>query len=542
MVATMDLLLTNGRIYTVDPDFSIASAVGITGSRIVFVGTEAESSRRAGSARRIIDLKGLPVYPGFIDSHFHLAPFARSLDSISLRDAMSFDEVGKAVAERAKNVPPGNWIVGTVWDQMRRPTESIPAHRALAQAAPNHPVILFSRDGHVALMNHAALKAQELTADAPDPPGGRYQRNGSGGELTGVLFDSAALNAWHRIAPPQAERYRRLVADSFAKLNRLGITCIHDAGTTEDELAMYREMVASPNAFPMRVYCMIDNDRTSPEPYFAEGPRNWGPDLLFLRAVKLYADGALGSRGAALFEDYADDPGNRGAVTMSGEAIRRTAAAAILSGFQPATHAIGDRSVRAVLDAYKEASSRCPHPEDLRFRIEHIQVVRPDDVSRPAECGVIASIQPIHCTEDMDWMEKRLGPERVRRAYPWRDLVRHGAKIVAGSDAPVADPNPIAGFHAAVTRQRGNGEPAGGWHPEQSLTRREILEAYTINGAYAGFMDDLTGSIEAGKKADLTVLSQDIMEAPADRILSAHALMTIFDGKIVYEDSRDRLG
>jgi predicted amidohydrolase YtcJ len=529
------LLIVNGQIYTADSSQPVAQAVHIQHGRIAAVGPTSRILEQASAGTPVIDLYGKTVVPGFIDAHGHLQNLGRSLQQIDLTGLDAFESVVDAVAARARETAPGTWILGRGWDQNRWPGGEFPVHNALSEASPDHPVYLVRVDGHAALVNAAALRLAGISNDTPDPQGGRIHRDAEGFP-TGVLIDRAR-GLVSRLIPPPGET-ERIRAHQLAvrECLQFGITTVHDAGVDGETLDLYTRL-ADEGRLGLRVYALIaGNDRATVQRYFESGPViGRGDGFLTVRSVKLMSDGALGSRGAALLEPYADDPGNTGLMILGFDAIRTFTVSALEAGFQVSTHAIGDRANRTVLNAYEIAMREVPRKRaDARLRIEHAQVLSPADIPRFRELDVIASIQATHATSDMYWAEARLGPERIKGAYAWRKLLKQNARIANGSDFPVESANPLLGFYAAITRQDAAGQPEGGWYPEEVLTRDEALRSFTIDAAFAGFEEKEKGSISPGKWADLVVLSRDIMQIPPAEILETHVEITLIGGRVAY--------
>ncbi|OYV69849.1 MAG: hypothetical protein B7Z72_07450 [Gemmatimonadetes bacterium 21-71-4] len=485
-----------------------------------------------GPRTELLDLGHATVIPGIVDAHLHLLELGLSLREVDLTRAATYDEAIRRVAERARQVKAGDWIQGRGWDQNRWPDQRFPTEAALSRAVPDNPVVLSRVDGHAMLLNARALRLAGLTAATPDPTGGRIIRYADGSP-TGVLVDNAMALAERAIPAPSREEVREAVLAAIDHVHRWGLTGVHDPWVTGATIAVYEEL-ARAGRFDLRDYVMVAGDSADLAVALARGPQIALYDgRLWLRSIKLFADGALGSRGAALLEPYSDDPGNVGLLVTDTNYIRQVAIAALRHGFQLCVHAIGDRANRLVLDAYEAALDTVP-TADHRFRIEHAQVISPRDIPRFAALGVIPSMQTSHQTSDMKWAMDRLGWTRIQGAYAWRSLLATGVVIPNGTDAPVEPVNPMIGFHSAITREDAEGWPAGGWFPAQRMTREEALESMTLWPAYAAFMDTVSGSITPGKYADFTVLDQDIMTVAPPEVLATHVVMTIMGGRIVY--------
>jgi predicted amidohydrolase YtcJ len=531
-----DLIVTNARIYTVDENRPIVEAFAVSQGKVQFAGSAREAMALRGPQTRLLDLHGATVIPGMVDAHAHFLGLGLALQNVDLNDALSYDEVIARVAERAKRAPVGAWIVGRGWDQNRWANTRFPTQDALTRAVPDHPVWLTRVDGHAGLANAAALKVAGVTAATKDVTGGRIERDASGNP-TGVFVDNAQQIVDKVVPPPSREQERQALVDAAKEANRWGLVGLHDAGEGRATIDLVEEL-ARGGELSLRVYMMISDDSAAIAHYFARGPQSALYDgHLWIRTVKLYADGALGSRGAALLEPYSDDPGNIGLLRTPPEHLRDVATGALRAGFQVATHAIGDRGNRVALDAYQAALTAVP-TADHRFRIEHVQILHHDDVPRFAQMGVIPSMQAVHATSDMYWAGTRIGPVRLLGAYAWRSLLNTGVIIPNGSDFPVEKVNPLLSFHAAVTRQDARDWPPGGWLPEQRMTREEALKAMTVWPAYAAFQETLMGSITPGKYADFVVLDRDIMTVADRDLLGTQVLTTYIGGKAVYDRTR----
>ncbi|MCC6431400.1 MAG: amidohydrolase [Gemmatimonadaceae bacterium] len=528
-----DLIVTNARVYTADESRPLAEAFAVRDGRIVFVGSRQEADALKGSATRVVDAGGRTVIPGMVDAHAHFGGLAQKLRAVDLVGTKSYDEVIARVVEKAKTTPKGTWIIGRGWDQNAWGDTRFPTHEKLSAALPDHPVALERVDGHAAFANMAAMRLAELTAATKDPSGGKIIRDAQGNP-TGVLVDNASSIVERKIPSPTMADARAALKDAIAVMHRWGLTGVHDAGASAPMIDLYEDMAKS-KELGLRLYVMIGDDSTALRKYMAMGPRSALYDgQVWVRSIKLYADGAMGSRGAALLEPYSDDPNNTGLLLSAPAHIRDVAERALKSGFQVNTHAIGDRGNRVVLDAYEQALKTVP-TADHRFRVEHAQIINYDDIPRFAQLGVIPSMQASHQTSDMYWIGKRLGPTRVLGAYAWRSLINSGVIIPNGSDFPVEEVNPLISFHASIARQDANDWPAGGWFPEQRMTREEALRSMTLWPAQAAFQEKEMGSLTTGKFADFVILDQDIMRVPAELVLKTKVLATYVAGKPVFE-------
>ncbi len=528
-----DLIVTNARIYTVDDTRPVVSAMAIRDGRVAFAGSEREALALRGASTRMLDLGGRTVIPGMVDAHAHLLGLGMSLTSVNLVGTRSYAEVIARVVERARTAPAGQWIRGRGWDQNQWGDTRFPSHEALTRETPNNPVVLERVDGHALVANAAAMRAAGITAATKDPSGGRIERTASG-EPTGVFIDNAQGLVDRASPSTSREEVRSALTAAIAEAHRYGLVGIHDAGESRAVIDLMEEMAKS-GALPFRLYVMIGDDSAAIAHYFERGPQSGLYDNhLWIRSIKLYADGALGSRGAALLEPYSDDPNNNGLLVSAPAHIQDVARRALAQGFQVNTHAIGDRGNRVVLDAY-DAALRARPTADHRFRVEHAQILNHADIPRFAELGVIPSMQAVHQSSDMYWAGTRLGVARLLGAYAWRSLLATGAVIPNGSDFPVEAVNPLLSFHSAVSRQDAANWPAGGWLPEQRMTRDEALKSMTIWPAFAAFQEQIMGSLSAGKLADFVVLDRDIMTVSEQDIVGTQVLSTWIGGRAVYE-------
>ena len=528
-----DLVVTASRIYTVDPARPLIQAFAVRGGRVVFTGSTAEAMTLRGPATRVMDLGNRTVIPGMVDAHAHLSSLGQALATVDLTGTHSYEEIIARVVARARTARPGEWIRGRGWNQNEWADTRFPTHDALSAAVPDNPVVLTRVDGHALLANAAAIRLAQVTAQTADPEGGRIIR-GSDGAATGVFVDRAEGLIGRVVPPSTRDQQRREILAAVAEANRWGLTGIHDAGVGGPTIDLYEEL-ARAGQYNLRNYVMIANDSALLQRAFQRGPQSALYDgRIWLRAIKIVADGALGSRGAALLEDYSDEPGNRGLVRTAPERVEQVAEDGLRHGFQVNTHAIGDRANRFVLDAY-EAALRAVPTADHRFRIEHAQILHRQDIPRFAQLGVIPSMQTSHQTSDAAMTMNRVGFTRTLGAYAWRSLLNSGVVIANGTDFPVEQVNPLIGFHSAITRQDPSGWPAGGWFPDERMTREEALMSMTVWPAYAAFMESLSGSLSPGKYADFVVLDQDIMTIAAERILDTHVVMTVLGGTTVYQ-------
>jgi predicted amidohydrolase YtcJ len=534
-VEPASLIIHNARVYTVHNAQPEAEAVAVRGDRIVFVGASTAALALRGETTRVIDAGGAVLLPGLQDAHGHFVGLGGSLRTLDLRGTTSYDQIVEMVRERATTARAGEWILGRSWDQNDWAVKDWPTHEKLTAVAPNNPVYLTRVDGHAALVNKAALDAAGVTRATPDPAGGRLIRDASR-EPIGVLIDNAQPLVSSKIpalSPEQLEE-QILLADSDSR--RLGLTMVHDAGAGPEMVAAYKRLIDA-GRLKTRVYVMLSGSMATLEPEFRKGPViNYAGHRLSVRAIKIVADGALGSRGAALLEPYADEPSNTGLMTTTPEQIYAQTLAASRAGFQTCVHAIGDRANRITLDIFERVQREVPGARDLRMRNEHAQILDAAEIPRFARLNVIASMQSTHATSDMPWVPARIGPGRTAEgAYVWQRLMKGGVVVANGSDFPVEEPNPMLGFYAAVTRQDPSGQPPAGWMPEERMSREEALKSFTWNAAYASHAEKDLGSLEVGKLADMVILDQNIMTIEPKEILATRVLFTIVGGDVTYE-------
>ncbi|MCX5767723.1 MAG: amidohydrolase [Gemmatimonadetes bacterium] len=533
---TADLIVTNARVYTVDDAHPLADAIAVRGGRVLFVGDTRGALALRGPQTRVIDLDGRTVIPGMVDAHGHVSGLGSALAIVDLTGASSYDEIIARVVAKAKSAQPGQWITGRGWDQNRWGDTRFPTHDKLTAAVPNNPVLLQRVDGHAYLANKKAMDAAQLSAATKDPSGGHMERDANGAPA-GVFVDNA-MGLVTRVLPRTTrDDEKKQILAAIAEAQRWGLTGVHDAGSSAQVLDIYEEL-GKAGQMNFRMYAMISGGREESavvDQWLARGPQSGLYDgTLWVRSIKLYADGALGSRGAALLDPYTDDPHNNGLLVSPPAFIQEIAIKALKAGFQVNTHAIGDRGNRVSLDAYEAALKAVP-VADHRFRVEHAQILNFADITRFAKLGVIPSMQASHQTSDMYWAGTRLGVSRLPGAYAWRSLIDAGVVVPNGSDFPVEQVNPIISFHASISRQDAENWPAGGWYPEQRMTRDEALRSMTIWPAYSAFQEKELGSLSPGKYADFVVLDQDIMRVPAELVLKTRVLSTWVGGKVVYE-------
>lgn len=531
------LVLFNGKVHTGNPAQPRAEAVLANDGRIVFVGSSQEALARAPADARRVDLAGRWVFPGFTDAHAHLAGIGFRELEFDLQGVESLAALKERLRERAAATRPGEWIQGRGWIESRWTPAKFPTRQDLDEVAPDSPVALVRTDGHSLVANSLALKLAGIDRTTPDPPGGRILRDADG-EPNGMLVDEA-MERVRRLIPTRTDEQIREALEVGARRSvRLGWTQLQDAGASWKEVEILCEL-ARADRLKLRVYVSIDGPGADADRLIDEGASlNRCGDRVTVRGIKLYVDGALGSRGAALLAPYSDAPETQGLIVNSADALFPLMARALKNGIQIQTHAIGDRGNRMVLDLYEKAFATVPPKErrvaEPRWRIEHAQVISPADIPRFAKLGVIASMQPSHAIGDLFFAPQRLGPDRLSGAYAWRTLLEHGTPIAAGTDAPVEVGDPRIEFYAAVARRSLEGFAGPDWHLEQRVSREQALKMLTLAPAFAAFQEKERGTIEPGKLADLTVFSADLMTIPEPEILKATAVLTVIGGEIVH--------
>lgn len=525
-------LIHNAKIYTMDAGFSTADAILFDSSgRIHNVGGE-QAMLEAFPDAMHIDLRGKTIIPGLIDAHAHLYGLAISLSQAQLRDTKSIDEVIQRLREQEKHLADDDWLLGRGWDQNDWPVKKFPSRADLDSAFPDRPVWLRRIDGHAGWANSAALAMSDQDMSGDWQPQGGFIYRDADGQASGVLVDGAMGLVGKAVPEISPELLEASLGLALQQLVSLGLTGVHDMGVDRSVVELFQKRITQ-GQFPTRVYAFTDGAGETLDWLCREGAYEDASGRLNMRAVKLYIDGAMGSRGAALLADYSDESGNAGLLFMPPADLEAKIDKAMACGFQLGVHAIGDQGNRVVLDALESSMQKYPENPG-RHRVEHAQTLTAEDIPRFAKLDVIAAMQPTHATSDMYWVEDRLGAERVKYAYAWRSLLDSGARLALGSDFPVEQVNPMLGIHAAVTRQDTEGWPPGGWYPAERLTREEAVRGFTLDAAYSGFMETSVGSLESGKRADFIVLDQNIFEVEASRIASIKVLQTWLDGELVY--------
>lgn len=524
------------RVRTLEPERPMAEALAVRGGKVLAVGGRAEVLEQAGPGARVVELPGATVVPGLVDAHAHLAGLGRSLSTLSLAGAKTRAEALERIRQAPRSSYQGDWLLGRGWDQndWADAAGEFPDRRMLDALFPGTPTCLMRVDGHAAWVSSEALRRAGIGKDTPDPPGGRIERD-SGGEPTGILVDNAIALVEAALPSLRDEQLQAQLQAALARCAHLGLTGVHDAGVDLRTFELLRKMDER-RELPLRVYAMADGQGADGKgaevgAFLARG--TFEGRLLTLRAVKLLADGALGSRGAALHEPYGDAPGHRGLLLLEPAELEARAKRFMERGFQVAIHAIGDRANTLALDVLERAAAAAGTTA-CRHRVEHVQILRPSDLPRFAKLGLIASMQPAHATSDMPWAQARVGPERIRGAYAWRSVLDAGARLAFGSDFPVEDPNPLWGLYAARTRQDALGRPEGGWMPHERLSGEEALAAFTSGAAYASFAEERRGRLAPGMDADFVALPVDPVEGDPRALLEARVLLTVVAGREVY--------
>lgn len=543
-----DVIISGGKIYTMNPAQPEVEAVAVNGTKIVFAGSTAEAMEFKGDNTKLIDLAGKTMTPGLIEGHGHIMGLGYNELNLNLADVKSYDELVERVKEAVAKAQPGQWIVGRGWHQDKwdkKPAKmykGFQTHNQLSEVSPDNPVFLSHASGHAAFANAKAMQIAGITNLSKEK---LAKDLGEGGEIirddlgnpTGIFNERAQGLISQYIPASTEETDTQALELAMAACARNGITAFHDAGATRKSIDLFHKFKTE-GKMKSRLYVMLTGfDRPMLYEWFKKGPEVDSTGWLTIRSVKLNCDGALGSRGAWLLEPYSDRTDFSGMATLPMDTVLKTSREALKAGFQVCSHAIGDRANREILDRYETAFKENPgQSKDHRFRIEHAQHLHPDDIPRFASMGVIPSMEAIHLSSDRPWAIDRLGEKRIKEgAYMWQALLKSGAKIVNGTDVPVEPIDPIACFYASVTRKTLAGDPPTGYEPEEKMTREQALRSYTLDAAYGAFQESITGSIEAGKLADFTVFSQDLMTVPEEEILKTKIAMTIVDGKVVYE-------
>ena len=534
LAAHADTVIDNANGYTLNAKGDIVQFTSMAfddKGRIIAVGAARDVAGRAPKARHV-DMQGRTVLPGLIDAHGHVFGLGEMLTQLDLSTTTSLAQALKAIGDHAKANPKAAWLRGRGWNQENWKLGRFPTARELDAIAGDRPVWLERVDGHAGWANSRALALAGVTDKTPDPVGGKIVRDANG-VATGVLID-AAQELMQKVLPQPTEQDGRAMLDkALQKMASVGLTSAHDAGIGVAQDRLYRDY-ADHGKLSARIYAMIGGTGADFDQLAKNGPlESYGGDMYALRAVKLYSDGALGSRGAALLAPYTDDPHSHGLLFNTNEQIDTMIAKAMKKGYQVNVHAIGDAGNRQILDTFaKEIPAT--HGEALRHRIEHAQIVTLEDIPRFKTVGIIPSMQPTHATSDKNMAEQRVGSERIKGAYAWRTFLAQGSRIACGSDFPVEAPNPFYGIHAAVTRQDAGGQPIAGWYPEQEMSLKEAFRCFTLDAAYAGHQEKNLGTLEAGKYADFIVIDRDLFKMLPYDIYKTAVLETWVGGRQVY--------
>jgi predicted amidohydrolase YtcJ len=550
-----DLVLRNGRVYTFSwedpaPDGTPAAAaprdasgwhpdaeaVAMLRGKILFVGSNADADRYVGSATRVMDVSGAAVIPGLIDSHTHVAGLGELETQVNLFGVQTEEEAVQRVVDAAKDVTAGEWILARGWDDSDW-ANRFPTWDLLSEKFPDNPVIMASLHGFAVWGNRKAFEVAGITKDTPAPSGGRIEKDNRG-NLTGILLDRAGRLLTDAVPEPDEAEFKGWVEAGLDRMARDGYVAVHEAGVDRRLMNAFASL-ESEGSLPIRVYAMLSaRDGELCREWLQKGPDRGNERMLITRSVKAHYDGALGSRGARLLEDYSDMPGHRGTSGNEYGFDMELVAEMMRAGFQVGIHAIGDAGNRETLDFLASVADKNPETRALRNRIEHAQVVHPDDFARFAELDVIASMEPPHCAEDQRWAEARLGPERVKGAYAWRRLRMSGARLAFNSDLVGSDHDIFYGLHSAVTRRQRDQTPPGGWYPEEKMTSEEAVRGYTLWGAYAAGLEKETGTLAPGKWADITVMDIDPLvlgETDPGRLFEGKIVATVVGGTVVHE-------
>jgi predicted amidohydrolase YtcJ len=538
-VQPADVVFKNGNIYTVSEARPKAEAVAVKGDRIVFVGSNSDAQKYVGANTRVIDLSGRTMVPGMTDAHQHLSGVGFREMTLNLEGITSLEAFLAKVKERVDQTKPGDWVTGRGWIETFWTPPVFPTRWDLDRVAPNNPVFLDRADGHGAVANSAAFKIAGIDKDTPSPFGGEISKDKQSGEPNGMLLDAAQDLVQRHIPPTSAADAERAIILGVKRDIELGWTQVQDPGGSYGDVALDSKLYSA-GRIKLRIYKALSAPGPEATRLFHDGPIIDANDHRFnVRCLKLYADGSLGSRSAALLAPYSDKPDTSGFLTVKETDLQPLLQEALRKGIQIETHAIGDRGNRFILDQYEKAMNAVPRSEwkikEPRWRVEHSQIVNPTDIPRFAKLGVIPSMQASHAIGDLHFAPSRLGIARLAGAYAWQSFIKSGSIIPGGSDAPVERGEPLIEFYAAVARKDLKGFSGEGWHPEEAVSREQALKMFTIWPAFAAFEETLRGSIQNGKLADFTVFAADIMKIPEAEILKTRCVMTVIGGEIVYE-------
>ena len=530
-LAAIDTIILGGPIYTGAQDYPVVDAVAVSDGIIAFIGNRELLLKGKNPTTKIIDLKGASMYPGFTDAHAHFLAIGMRELTLNLEETKSVAALVARVEQAIGDLKPGEALFGRGWIETGWPEGRFPNRHDLDAVSPNNPVILERADGHATVANSAALKAANITEATADPDGGRIEKDDAG-MPTGMLIDNAQNAVMALLTAPSSEQKNEAYRKASDVYSAYGWTGVHNMSVDFDNLEKI-ESLSQSDDIKIRLYNSVDDKQLGA--LIKRGEKTTENGRVITRAVKLYVDGALGSRGAALSAPYSDQPTNSGLLLMEKDEATEKFTKALNAGFQVNTHAIGDRGNALLLDWYQQVMEANPEAKDLRWRIEHSQILHVKDIERFAKLNVIASMQPSHAIGDLFFAPDRLGGDRLAGAYAWRSLLDAKAVIAGGSDAPVERGDALIEFYAAVARRGLDGTQTDDWNPDQAVTRAEALTMFTLAPAYASFQEESLGTIEPGKRADFTVFSKDIMTVPEAEILNAKTVMTFIDGQLVYE-------
>jgi hypothetical protein len=537
-----DVVFKNGNLYTVNEKQPQAEAIAVRGGKIIFVGSSADVKAYEGSQTKVIDLGGKTVVPGLTDAHYHLSGVGAREINLNLEGTTSLDDFLAKVKARVDRAKPGEWVTGRGWIETFWQPQTFPTRSDLDKISPNNPVYLTRADGHGAVANSAAIRLAGVTKDTSNPFGGEIMRDKKTGEPNGMFLDNAQSLITKHILQKSPEENEQALLLGVQRSLELGWTQVHIPGNSYREVELIKKLYEQ-GKIRLRIYNAVRGPSEDTKRLLSEGPTIGAYDQRFtLRSIKVSFDGALGSKGAALLENYADYD-TAGFLKWKEEDLLPMFEESLRKGVQVWVHAIGDRANREILNIYEKAFARLPRGEhrrvkEPRWRVEHAQIVHPDDIPRFARLGVLPSMQPSHAIGDLHFAASRLGLKRLEGAYAWQSFLKAGSIIPGGSDAPVERGEPMIEFYAAVARKDLKGRSGEGWHPEQAVSRQQALKMFTIWAAYSAFEEDLRGSLEPGKLADLTVLSQDIMKVPEAEILKTRCVMTVVNGEVVYDAAK----
>lgn len=539
-----DLVILNARVYTVNPARPWAEAVAVKGEKIVYVGSNKEARRFLQPETRLIDARGHLLLPGFQDSHVHFVSGSLNLNQVDLSGTRNVAEIQERIKKFLVEHPGLTWVQGRGWMYSAFPG-NMPHKKYLDEVVPDRPAIMRCADGHTSWVNSQALKLAGLTRQTPDPPDGKIVRDEKG-EPTGALLEGASRLVSRYLPEPTAEDKYQALKLGMREAVKWGVTAAHGLGGEFEELALFERLKKEDQLLIRLIISMWVEEPGPTENDFKayeEARTKYNDHWLAVRGVKLMLDGVIDSGTAAMLDPYEEMKGNQGKLFWEPADYIRAVMEFSRRGIPVSTHSIGDRAIRLSLEAYEKALKESGHPE-LRHKIEHVECVAAEDFARFANPGIIASFQPLHADPDPVWMSawiKNVGPEREQRAFPWKSILNNGGQLAFGSDWPVVTINPWPGVQVAVTRQSLQGYPEGGWIPSEKLTLEEVIRAYTLGGAYAVDEEELRGSVEPGKLADLILLSQDVFKIPAHKISETRSLLTVVGGRVVYrEEDTDR--